>query len=82
MIADYKAATNKQEFKSDHYQEFKTFDNAKKDLNSLKKHYSIYTFEELQAYKESLLADRSTLYKHYTEIQKQNYLDKENERKR
>ena len=82
MIADYKAATNKQEFKSDHYQEFKIFDNAKKDLNHLKKQYSIYTFEDLQAYKESVLKDRSMLYKHFTEMQKQKGLERKNEKKR
>ena len=82
LIADYKAATNKQEFKSDHYQEFKTFDNAKKDLNHLKKQYSIYTFEELQVYKESILKDRSMLYKHFTAIQRQQDLEKQNKRKK
>ena len=82
LIADYKAATNKQEFKSDHYQEFKIFDNAKKDLNYLKKQYSIYTIEDLQVYKGSVLKDRSMLYKHFTEMQKQKDLDRKNERKR
>ena len=82
LIANYKAATNKQEFKNNHYQEFKKFDNAKKDLNHLKKQYGIYTFEDLQEYKESILKDRSMLYKHFTEMQKQKYLEKKNERKR
>lgn len=82
LIADYKASANKQEFKSDHYQEFKTFDNAKKDLNYLKKQYSIYSNDDLQAYKEIVLKDRITLYKHVTEMQQQKELEKKNERKR
>ncbi|NLM67071.1 MAG: hypothetical protein GX180_07850, partial [Enterococcus sp.] len=82
LIADYKTTTNKQDFKSEHYQEFKRYDNAKKDLNHLKKQYSIYTFEDLQVYKESVLKDRSMLYKHFTEMQKQKNLEQKNERKR
>lgn len=82
LIADYKTTTNKQDFKSEHYQEFKRYDNAKKDLNHLEKQYSIYTFEDLQVYKESVLKDRSILYKHFTEMQKQKNLEQKNERKR
>ena len=82
LIADYKAATNKQAFKSNHYQEFKTFDNAKKDLNYLKKQYSIYSNDDLKAYKATLLKDRDQLYKHFTAIQRQQDLEKQNKRKK
>lgn len=82
LIADYKEAANKQAFKSDHYQEFKTFDNAKKDLNYLKKQYSIYSYDDLLAYKASLLKDRDQLYKHFTSIQRIQDLEKQNKRKK
>ena len=50
--------------------------------NYLKKQYSIYSNGDLKAYKATLLKDRDQLYKHFTAIQRQQDLEKQNKRKK
>jgi hypothetical protein len=81
LIAAYKKAENKKEFKSKNYGEFKKFDNAKKNINLLKKIYNINSFDEFQNYQSKILEERNMLYKDYNNIQKERMKERENERK-
>ncbi|MDE8277653.1 relaxase/mobilization nuclease domain-containing protein [Erysipelothrix rhusiopathiae] len=68
LIANYKKATDKSEFKRQHYSEFKKYDLAKKNLAYLRKHLNINSPEELREYVKRLLDERNLLYKSYTEV--------------
>lgn len=70
LIANYKKATDKSEFKRQHYSEFKKYDLAKKNLAYLRKHLNINSPEELEKYVKRLLEERNVLYKSYTETVK------------
>ena len=70
LIANYKRASDKGKFKSQHYQEFKKFDNAKKNMYFLKRDYGITSDQDLFFFKERLENERKQLYKHYVSLQK------------
>lgn len=77
LIAEYKKSDNKQQFKKENYQGFKKFDNAKKNMNLLRKDYNINSFEELLEYKNIVSQERDRLYSNFTKLQ--NYKDKTQE---
>lgn len=79
LIAEYKKSNNKKEFKQQNYQDFKKFDNAKKDIYLLRKNYNINDFEELLDYKNIVSKERDKLYSNFTKLQ--NYKDKTQEKK-
>lgn len=62
MIIDYKNSPDKEKFKKDHYAEFKAYDLAKKNINSLKKVDDIHTENELNSRIKSLKKERDELY--------------------
>lgn len=71
IIVEYKNSSNKEEFKKNHYKEFKIHDTAKKNLYLLKKVYEINSFDELLSFKETTLKERNHLYTQYTKIEKE-----------
>lgn len=71
LIAEYKKSENKQEFKRENYEQFKKYDNAKKNIHVLKNKYNIYSTDELMTLKSSLERDRNLLYQHYTKLHKE-----------
>lgn len=72
LIANYKKATNKKEFKTNHYHDFKKFDTAKKNMYLLKKNYDIHNLNDLVSYKHKIEEERKELYSYYTKLQKEN----------
>lgn len=62
LIKEYKQAKDKQAFKRSHYQDFKAYDNAKRDLNYLKKIYDIQDIAELNFKISQLREERDLLY--------------------
>lgn len=82
LIADYKKADNKKEFKSNHYQEFKKFDNAKRNMYLLRKEYSIDNINDLISFKEKLKEERDTIYSQYTKLQKEKEKERDQGRKK
>lgn len=81
LIADYKKAKNKKEFKSNHYQEFKKFDNAKRNINLLKRDYAIDNIDDLISLKDKLKSERDIIYSQYTKLQQEKEREKNNSRK-
>lgn len=88
LIADYKKATNKKEFKKNNYPAFKRYDNAKKDIYLLKKHYEVTNEDDLTSLIDNVKDDRNELYKQITKLQKdkqtelQDKKEKESEKKK
>lgn len=70
FISEYKKSDNKEEFKRNHYKDFKKFDNAKKSMYLLKKKYSINNIDDLNKFKKQLKNERNTLFDQYTKAQK------------
>lgn len=82
LIAEYKKADNKKEFKSNHYAEFKKFDKAKRNMYLLKRDHGISSEEELLSLKDDLKEERKNIFVKYTkfQIEKENEKEKEKEK--
>lgn len=87
MMIDFKKLKTQEEkdqYKKDHYQEFKKYDIAKKNMNILKKGYSINNSEQLNEKISNLTAERNLIYDSVNlnkEIEQQS-LEKEQQQKR
>ena len=62
LIQEYKKSENKQDYKKNHYQEFKEYDIAKKQIYILSKKYGIENQEQLEAKISDIKLDRNKLY--------------------
>lgn len=71
LIDEYKNSENKQEFKSENYEKFKKFDNAKKNIYVLKNKYNVYSSDDLMKLKNSMESERNLLYQQYNKLHKE-----------
>lgn len=71
LIQNYKKAEDKQAFKQQHYDDFKKFDIAKKQMCILKSKYNITSEEDFKKFQEDLKNTRDTLYQTFNEEMKQ-----------
>lgn len=67
LIQQYKQAEDKQAFKQQHYEDFKRFDIAKKQMYILKSKYNIKNEEEFRQFQEDLRNTRTTMYQTFNE---------------
>lgn len=81
LISEYKKSDNKQEFKSENYDQFKKFDNAKKDIYVLRNKYNIFKSDDLMKFKNSLERERNLLYQQYTKLHKERDREKNIDKK-
>lgn len=66
MISDYKVSDNPEEFKTEHYKEFKAWDQATYDMRILKKKYGIQSKKDLEDYQRALNNTREEKYQLYS----------------
>lgn len=82
LITEYKKSSDKNAYKKAHYSEFKAYDMAKKDINNLKKNYSILNSFELEDFINSLKNDRDNLYRDLNKGQQNKEISKDKQKEK
>lgn len=77
MISDYKGSDDPEEFKREHYKEFKAWDKATYDMRTLKNKYGIQSKKDLEDYQRTLKDSRSEEYQLYSHFNKPENIAKE-----
>ncbi|MGG5373451.1 relaxase/mobilization nuclease domain-containing protein [Enterococcus sp. AZ196] len=81
LISNFKKSEDREKFKRDNYQDFKAYDNARKNLNYLKKHHGITDLAELE-YKVSQLKEERNMFYNSLDAKGQDTKVRENRRER
>ncbi len=63
LIQEYKKSSDKEQFKKDNYRRFKKFDNAKRNMNTLKSKYNIHNQKALDDLLKEYKSERDNVYK-------------------
>lgn len=82
LMVALKNADDKKQFKSDNYKDIIRHDVAKKNITQLKNDYGIESESELSSLIEELEDERNRIYRHFTELQRNQTKEKEKEQKK